>query len=209
MRRFTVLLFCLAGGILPLPAMSPQDIRAEANRKLAAAPGLFSALFNLGYASYLLGDYETSLREFQTALPHASDNIARSAVWYNMGNASFMLKKIPDAVTQYKNGLRLNPDDRELQYNYTVARMLQQQQQQQQQNKQDNKDSQDKKDRQQQQGGQDRQQPQRDKQAGGPKQMSKEDAKRILEALRQQEGKRLKARQLKVPGGGKPDRKEW
>lgn len=209
MRRFTVLLLCLAGGILPLPAMSPQEIRAEANRKLAATPGLFSALFNLGYASYLLGDYETALREFQTALPHAGDNLARSAVWYNMGNASFMLKKIPDAITQYKNGLRLNPDDKELQYNYTVARMLQQQQQQNKQDNKDNKNRQDKKDRQQQQGGQDRRQPPQDKPTGGQKQMSKEDAKRILEALRQQEGKRLKARQLKVPGGGRPDRKEW
>ncbi len=194
---------------MSLFSLSPQDIRAKANRRLADRPGLFSALFNLGYASYLLGDHETSLREFRTALPHAVTDQERSAVWYNMGNASFMLKKIDDAIAQYKNGLRITPDDRELQYNYTVARMLRQQQQQ----KQDNKNNkhkqnpQDKKDRQ--QGGKDARQDKQDRKGQSAKQMSKEDAKRILEALRQQEGKRLKTRPLKVPGGGKPDRKEW
>jgi Mg-chelatase subunit ChlI len=143
------------------------------------------------------------------------DDQTRSGTYYNLGNSLLKVaidsahlagQLLPQSIEAYKNSLRINPEDADAKYNLAFAQRLlkktqqQQQQQQQQQNQDKNEDqkqdqNEDQKQDQQQQE-QDRRQneemaDQSSQQQGQPQQISKEDAERILEALKNDEKETL------------------
>jgi pentatricopeptide repeat protein len=146
------------------------------------------ASYNLGDALYKQGKYEEAANVFANLREADIKPNMKSKVYHNLGNSLLQAKKFPESVQAYKNSLKLNPKDKETKYNLSYAqRMMQQQQkQQQQQNNQNNKDKKDQKNQQkqqQQQNKQDQQQQQQQQQQG----LSKEDAKRMLEAAQNDE----------------------
>ncbi|MBP6871366.1 MAG: hypothetical protein KBC43_05110 [Bacteroidales bacterium] len=173
--------------------------------------------YNLGNAWYMQENYLQASAAFDTLRTFRMDDDTRAKSYYNLGNA--MLKSaqdsaqlagkfLPASVEAYKQSLRLNPEDEEAKYNLAYAqKLMQQQQQQQQQQNQDQKDQQkeqqkdqqkqqDQKDQQQDQQQQDQQnaeQANQDQQQANaePQQISKEDAERILEALKNDEKETL------------------
>ena len=212
--------FVTALCLLFLSAVSPGEMKKDAEKRISANAGDFKAVFNLGYANYQLNDYKASLENFRRALVLAPDRKARAMVRYNMGNIFFMQKKIKEAIREYRSGLRLTPDDKQLQYNYTVAKSLRKGKSGKKNNKNNksgnkknkdqkkNKGKQNKKDR----SGSSNPQGGKDKKTPGKKRtgvMKKEDARRILEALKQREAKRIKARQFKAKRKSYLNRKEW
>ena len=138
----------------------------------------------------------------------------RADVAYNLGNSLFVQQKFKEALTCYRDAMRLNPEDKEAKYNYALTKeMLKQQQQQQQdqnqdqnqdnqQDKQDQQNKEDKEDKQDQQEKQDKQ----NQQQPNEQQISEQEQQAMLEAIQAQEDKtqeKLKEKQGVIIRGGK------
>ena len=158
-----------------------------------------------------------TLRTFKMDDPTRSKsyyNLGNSLLKAGIDSAQLAQKVLPQSIEAYKQSLRLNPNDTDAKYNLAYAQKLldksQKQQQQQNKNNKDNKDQkqdqqkqdqqkqdQQKQDQQQQdqqnqdQAKQDQQQQNQQQQQGQPQQISKEDAERILEALKNDEKQTL------------------
>ena len=183
-------------------------------------PSSFKGNFNLGGALYKQEKFEEAEQIFSDVTTEQNSAEELSYAYHNLGNAHFQKEEYDKSVEAYKNALRNNPSDVETKYNLAQAqRMLQQQQEQQQnqdqnqdQNKDQNKDNQDnQQDKKDQENDQDKQnkeneenKEQQDKQQPKQQQISKEDARRMLEALQNDEKKvqekvqKEKAKQAKV-----------
>lgn len=185
---------------------------AEVNFKKGKeiAPDQFEAHFNLGDAYYKQQRYEESLKEFYSSIELTEDPELKAKAYHNIGNSLLKSEKYKESIDAYKNALKINPDDTETKFNISYAlQQLEKQQNQQQQNKQNqnqdqNKENEDQKNdqNQDQKNDQDDQQqneqnkPDQNEQAQQdntqnrqqPKdQISKEEAERILQALKNNE----------------------
>jgi len=155
----------------------------------------YEANFNLGDALYKQEKYEDASRRFLDLADERKDNMELGRLYHNLGNSLLKGNRVQESIEAYKNALRNNPNDMDTKHNLAYAMNLlqeqQQSQQQQDQNNQENKDQQDQEqDQNQQQNQEDQKQEQMD-QEQREDQISEEDAKRILEALQQDEQKLL------------------
>jgi tetratricopeptide (TPR) repeat protein len=184
---------------------------SEVNFKKGSAkePKNFQTNFNLGDAYYKQDRYNDAIKSYQTALEQSEDKEQKAKVYYNIGNSLLQDKKIKESVEAYKNSLKLNPNDEEAKYNlsYALSLLKDQQNQQQQNNKNDknnknnknqnqNKNQDKNKDKQknQNQNKNDQNKPEQNQtakqdQLKQPQQnkLTKEEAERILEALKNNE----------------------
>lgn len=177
-------------------------------------PSSFKANFNLGDALYKQEKYEQAAQIFEDLASLNLDPVDKAKVFHNLGNMHFKQENFGESVEAYKNALRHNPNDMETKYNLAQAqRMLNEQQQQQDQdqdgegedNKQDDKKDQDKQDDKKDDKNQDQQDKKdQQKQEQQEQQISPEDARRMLEAIQNNEQKiqdrvrEEQARQAKV-----------
>ena len=200
------------------------------SRALQHDPQSFEAKFNTANVQFrkafvdsmqmdvkMLEKAEKTLRKL--AQDSTRTDIERADVAYNLGNSLFAQQKFKEALTCYRDAMRLNPEDREAKYNYALTKEMlkQQQQQQQDQNQDQNQDNQqDKQDQQNQDNKQDQQdkedkqdqQDQQDKQGQQPQeqQISEQEQQAMLEAIQAQEDKtqeKLKEKQGVIIRGGK------
>ncbi len=182
--------------------------------------------FNAGDALYKQEKYAEAMQEMGRAADGTHPDMSASA-HYNLGNALFRQEKFQEAVGAYKKSLELKPDDIDAKINLELAlEKLDQQQDQQnnqdnqdgqdeqdenqdqnqdQQNNQDDQDNQDEQDQQDQQGqnqqdGQDEQGQQDQQQGRDPREMTPEEAARILNAMKAREEESQKRRKLKLRG---------
>ncbi len=212
------------------------DAEVSYRKALESSKDPVTGKFNLGDALYRQERFDEAAGEYESVAATATDRDVRAQAYHNLGNAHLKGKKLEESIGAYKESLKLNPKDDDTRYNMEYAKRLlqQQQQQQQQQDKKDDKEKKEKKDEQkdkkdqqaqkdqkdqkdkEQQNDQKQDQPSKnDKQKEGkeqprqPKdQISKADAERILEALRQQEQDLKKKLQKKVPVRVKVE-KDW
>ena len=141
--------------------------------------------FNLGDAFYKQGKYEEAAKQFENVNGQKQDDKTKAAALHNYGNSMIQSQKYEQGIEAYKQSLKLNPKDDDTRYNLAYAQsMLKQQQQQQNQNK-DTKDKKEEKQQQQQQ--EQKQEQKQQQQQQQKKQISKEDAERILQALNNDE----------------------
>ena len=170
-------------------------------------PSSFKGNFNLGDAMYKQENFEEATKIFEELSALNLSPKEKAEIFHNLGNSYFKQEKYPESVEAYKNALRNYPDDMETKYNLAQAqRKLVQQQQQQnnqgegeneenkdkkenQENKENQKDNQDqdKKDENQQNQQQQDQQNQKQEQQQQQQQISQEDARRMMEALQNNE----------------------
>lgn len=165
--------------------------------------------FNLGGALFQQENFKESAMLFDNVSRRNLPEQQRAGAFHNLGNSMVQLQQFEQAVEAYKNALRLNPDDLDTKYNLLYAQqMLRQQQEQekqqdQKQDQQDQDDKQDQKDQQEQAQNQeqdqqqdqqqqdsqqqDSQQDQQQQAQSQPKQISKEDAERMLQAMQERE----------------------
>ena len=198
------------------------------SRALRHDPTSFEAKFNTANVQFrkafvdslqmdvkMLEKAEKSLRKL--AQDSTRTDIERADVAYNLGNSLFAQQKFKEALTCYRDAMRLNPEDKEAKYNYALTKEMLKQQQQQEQNQDQNQDNQDKQDQENQQDKQDQQdkedkQEQQDKedkqnqQQPNEQQISEQEQQAMLEAIQAQEDKtqeKLKEKQGVVIRGGK------
>jgi len=173
----------------------------------------FEAEFNTGAALYGQEKYEETVKQYQTLLDQTDDAGKTARIWHNIGNSLLEAQQYAPSIEAYKNSLRKNPSDEDTRYNLAYAKQKlneQQQQNQDQDQDQDKNQDQDKdkdqeqdqdKDKDQEQQDQDKDKDQQDKendqqqdqgndqqdQQPVPREISKEDAERMLKAIQQQE----------------------
>ena len=182
----------------------------EAQQEARSRPELH---FNAGDALYKQGKYAEAMQEMGRATEGTPPDMS-AAAHYNLGNALFRQEKFQEAVGAYKKSLELKPDDIDAKINLELAleRLDQQNQQNQNQDQQDKNQDQDQQDQQdknqqnqqdqQDQDGQD-EQDQQNRQQGqqpDPREMTPEEAARILNAMKAREEESQKRRKLKLRG---------
>ncbi len=196
------------------------------SRALRYDPKSFEAKFNTAnvqfrraFADSVQLDVKMIEKAEQTLRKLAQDStrtdIERADVAYNLGNSLFMQQKFKEALTSYRDAMRLNPDDQEAKYNYALTKEMLKQQQQQQQNQQqqqdqnqDNQNQEQNQDNQQDKQDKEDQQNEEDKQNQQPneQQISEQEQQAMLEAIQAQEDKtqeKLKEKQGVIIRGGK------
>jgi len=159
----------------------------------------YEAEFNTGVALYGQEKYEETVKQYQALLDQTDDAGKTAQIWHNIGNSLLEAQQYAPSIESYKNSLRLNPSDEDTRYNLAYAKQkLKEEQQQQQQNQDQNKDQdQQDQDKDQDQQDQDKDQDQQDQdkdqdqdqqeQQPVPREISREDAERMLKAIQQQE----------------------
>jgi tetratricopeptide (TPR) repeat protein len=169
------------------------------------------------------------MKSYQSALSQAKTKNEKAKVYHNIGNSLLKSNQIQESIDAYKNSLKLNPNDEETKYNLSYAlSMLKNQQNQNkqnqdknQQNKDQNKDQNQNKDQKQQNKDQQNKQnqPNQDKQDQNAQQdatkqkqqqnkISKQEAERILQALKNNE-KELQKKLRKQKGTPIKTDKDW
>jgi tetratricopeptide (TPR) repeat protein len=117
-----------------------------------------AAFYNSGNASYMSGDFESARESFNSFISKTKNIEDKSKAHYNIGN-SFLTEyakeakekkqapsseNLKNAIKEYQQSLRFNPNDKDARYNLSYAmKLLQNQEKQEQENKedQDNKDN--------------------------------------------------------------------
>ena len=207
------------------------DAEVDFRKVVENSPKNFEANFNLGTSYYKQEKYEDAIKSFTSSLESTTDNESRAKVFHNIGNSLLKSNKFEQSIEAYKNALKFNPNDQDTKYNLSYALELLKNKDKD-KNKQDkndqNKKDQDKQDQQQQ--NQDQQnkdknkqdqkqnpQPQdqeskqdNTKQPQQPKEIkiSKDEAQRILDALKNNE-KDLQKLLRKKTGKVKKTDKDW
>jgi Ca-activated chloride channel family protein len=193
--------------------------------------------YNVGQAFYKKQNYEEALASYEKAL-NTPDAELREKIYYNQGNTYYQLNKYQESIQSYIKALELNPDDQDAKHNLELVRaklkeMAQkqpqqnQQQQQQQpgdqqqqsgQNKEQQPNQQQQKQQQQEKAQADQEKKEKNKQEDQNKSqqsiekkkpLTKEEAERILQALRSDEKKNQKLRREKTTAGKAHVEKDW
>ncbi len=182
------------------------DAEVKFKKGLEKTKENFELNFNLGDSYYKQERYDEAVNAFQNSLVYTEDDLLKSKAFYNIGNSLLKSQKIKESVEAYKNSLKLNPNDKEAKYNLSYALSLLKQQQDQQQNQnqrdknQDNQNQNDKnknnqpnqnkdeqKDKEQKQQNKDQSSQQDNVKQQEKNNITKEEAERILEALKNNE----------------------
>lgn len=164
----------------------------------------FEAEFNTGTALYGQEKYEETVKQYESLVKQSQAKVednpeSLAHIWHNIGNSLLEAQQYGPSIEAYKNSLRLNPDDFDSKYNlaYAKQKMKEQENQDQggendqqkgQKDQQEQNQNQQPQDQEQQQQDQ-KDQPQDQEQQAKPqaREISKEDAERMLNAIQQQE----------------------
>lgn len=209
---------------------SGNFVDAEVNFKkgLEKAPENFIANFNHGDVLYKQERYDEAVSSYKAAIGDADNDLRLAKIHHNIGNALLKSNKIQESIDAYKTALKHNPDDADTKYNLSYALSLLDNQDKNQQQQDQNKDQQDNKDQNKQdQENQNQDDQQKDQQQNQPQpkdqetqqdnlkqpqqqeaKISKEDAERILEALKNNEKDLQKELRKKTGRPVKTD-KDW
>lgn len=117
-----------------------------------------AAFYNSGNASYMSGDFESARESFNSFISKTKSIEDKSKAHYNIGN-SFLTEYakeakekeqapssdiLKNAIKEYQQSLRLNPNDKDARYNLSYAmKLLQNQEKQEQENQDQDKENKD------------------------------------------------------------------
>lgn len=204
-----------------------SDAEINFRKAIEKNPESIPSKFNLGNSYYKQEKFDESLKGYQELLQKTEDKELKSKIYHNIGNSLLKSNKIEQSVEAYKNALKLNPKDLDTKYNlsYALSLLKNNQQQNQNQQNQNNKNQDQNKEQQQQNQNQneenknkEKQQNQNEKQQNQEQQkreqqqnqakISKEQAEKILDALKNNE-KDLQKKLRKQKGGIIKTDKDW
>ncbi|MFZ4399973.1 MAG: tetratricopeptide repeat protein [Bacteroidales bacterium] len=191
-----------------------NDAEVNYRKSLLKDSTYFKGRYNLANALYKQKNYDEATRIYSTIAEQEKDKKIKSKVYHNLGNSLLQKKEFEKSIDAYKQALKSNPKDSDTKYNLSYAmQMLKQQQNQQNKDKKDdkNKDNKNKEDNKDQkkdnQENKDNKQQEQQKQQ---KQVKKEEAERMLEALKNDENKTMdKVKKQKAVGERVKIEKDW
>ena len=147
-------------------------------------PNAPEANYNLANTLYRQKEWDKSIEQLQHYLLIEKENEQHvAASWHNIGNALLQKKELQKSMEAYKNALRINPEDDEARYNLAVVQKMinDEEEQEQEQNQEQKEDNQPDSPEQQQN------QKKRPEEQTEPEQMSRDNARQILQAIEQDE----------------------
>jgi Ca-activated chloride channel homolog len=229
------LLWAAGGGpawAASVPSLVEQGNRLYREGKLAEAlqmyqqaekqdPGNQAVQYNIGNVLYKQQQFDQAFDRYRKAF-NAPEKPLSEGAHYNAGNTHFARKNWPEAIRHYKDALGIEPGDQEAKKNLELAlrAMEEERKQQQQQQKQDQDQDQDKQDQDKKNQKPERPQDQREQDAPRPQpreqrspqeqqqqQISRQEAMRILDAMKELD--RPPKDQLKTPPPDKRPEKDW
>jgi len=166
--------------------------------------------FNLGTALSEKNETEDALKQLNSAADGFSEPKRKAAAYYNAGNTRFLAGDLEGAISEYVRAVKLDQESEDIRFNLERAICKLKEQEKQQQNK-DNDSDQKKEEEQQeeeekksktdntdQEQQEDQQQQQSDQQESEDRQMTPEEAQRILDALSDEEKKTLSLRRMQM-----------
>lgn len=116
----------------------------EANEK---SEDTFKSGFNLGTALYKQEKYEEAAKQFESMSKITDDKEMKAKAYHNLGNSLFKQEMLNESIEAYKNALRNNPKDADTRRNLAKAlQMLQEQEEQEQQDGDDEDENEEEKD---------------------------------------------------------------
>jgi Ca-activated chloride channel family protein len=149
----------------------------------------FKANYNLGNALYKEGKFQDAAGQYDAFIKNSSNKDTLTKAFHNLGNSYLKQKKYEDAIKAYKNALKFNPKDEDTRYNLAWAKKKLEEQQKNGGGK-DNKENKDNKDdKKDQKQDNKNNKDNKDKEQKNQPKMSKEEAQRMLEALKNSEKK--------------------
>ncbi|MEK7274799.1 MAG: tetratricopeptide repeat protein [Candidatus Desantisbacteria bacterium] len=186
---FLVILCASHAFCLPFESNITKGNRFYCKTKFKQAGELYSktaadiAAYNLGNALYKQKKFAESERMFNT-LTRTKNEKLKEKVYYNLGNSQFRQEDYKSAVRSYEMATKLNPADKEAKHNLTLAKKMLKMPKSKNQNPKNPQNKQNKQNKQRQ-----------DSNKG--KEMSREDAERILQEIGADErhkGKRVEGK---------------
>ncbi|HXF99450.1 MAG TPA: tetratricopeptide repeat protein [Bacteroidota bacterium] len=198
------------------------NYRKALEKDITVMPGHF----NLGNALYRQEKFDEAITSYEEAVRKSETPGAKAKAYYNLGDAYIKAQKYDEAIRALIESLKLNPNDADAKYNLSYALMKKreqqnqqskqnqqdknqqnQQQQQDKQNQDQQKQDQNKNDQQnhQDKNQQNHQQQQRQQQE---RMMSRADAERILDVLKNNEKEVQKKLRQRVAGRPRTE-KDW
>jgi len=177
------------------------DAEASYKKALEKKDSFPEAVFNLGDAMYKQARYEDAAKQFDKAAKLLKDTALKARSYHNMGNCSMEKQEYEEAIKSYKQALKLNPNDKDTKYNlaYANAKLKDKQQNKQDQKKQNQQNKDDKKDPNKKDGdgdGKGDKDPKPKKSSG--KELTKEQAEKLLKDLKAEEQKTQERMQKKT-----------
>lgn len=152
------------------------------------------AAYNLGNALMAQQKDSAAIEQFQIAAKLETNPLRKAKSYHNLGVICQKHKYFTDAIEQYKEALRLNPNDDMTRYNLALCKRMQNspENKNNQQNKDDNKnnddkDKQDKQKQDEQKNDDKKNENNNNKQEDNKDKMSKDNAEQLLNAAMQQE----------------------
>lgn len=170
-------------------AQKYSDAASFYEKAIEENPTSNEANYNLGNTLYNQKEWDKAIEFYNNSNSAEGENSVNvSSAMHNIGNAMLRKKELNDAMEAYKMALRLNPEDDETRYNLAVVQKMIQDEEQQQDDGEDDQEQQQEQQQDQQQSPQNQQdQEKRPEQPDSPEQMSRDNARALLQALEQDE----------------------
>ncbi len=189
-----------------------NDAEVNYRKSLLKDSTYLNGKYNLANAMYKQKNYDEAARIYTNLLENEKNLKIKPEVYHNLGNALLQKKEYEKSIDAYKQALKYNPKDFDTKYNLSYARQMLRQEQN--QKNKDNKDKKDKKDDKKNQDpnkeNQQKKQENKDQKQQEQKQVKKEEAERMLEALKNDEKKTLdKVKKQKAVGERGRSEKDW
>jgi tetratricopeptide (TPR) repeat protein len=96
-------------------------LAARASGYAASTHGALAKLYAQGNEEYQKGNFASAEQYYRQILDAGADG---SAVYYNLGNACFKLKKLGDAIYYWEKAQQRAPADRDIRENLQLANLL-------------------------------------------------------------------------------------
>jgi len=88
---------------------------------LKTSPTDLTAQYNLAVARFRLNEIEGATEAFKKALGLSKDKSMSAKIFYNLGVAFLKSANYPEAITAFRNALKLNSEDRDCRENLQFA----------------------------------------------------------------------------------------
>lgn len=138
--------------------------------------------YNIANGLHEQKKYEEAFKEYEKSLG-SKDSELQARAYYNMGNTYYRMDKLPEAIESYKKCLEINPDDEDAKYNIEfIKKKLEEEQKKKEQPSQSQEGQSEEQKRS--EGQKDEEKPSGEEKKD---EMSKEDAVRLLDAMKDDE----------------------